>query len=305
MTEHDTRATGLRQSAFLHGREVAFRHLPGAGTPVLLIHGIGSSMETWVDIPERLSAAGVHVVAVDLSGHGDSSKGPGDYSLGSLASTLRDLLDYLGFDRVHLVGHSLGGGVSMQFAYQFPERVDAIVLVSSGGLGEEVFTGLRAASLPGSEIAIRWAINPRTLKGASWLGAKLSRIGLEPHALSPGALETVSWLGEEDRRTAFLATLRSVVSPKGQTVCALDKIHLMTADKVLIIWGDKDPMIPMKHGQNAHDLLPGSRFVVFPGAAHEPHIHDPARFAALIAEHVTAVSAQGEGQVAQRPPRGT
>ena len=179
----------------------------------------------------------------------------------------------------------------MQCAYPVPGRVDAMILVSSGGLGGEVCTGLRAASLPGSEWAIKWAINQRTLRGASWIGARLARVGLEPHALSPGALETVSWLGEPDRRTAFLATLRSVVSPKGQSVSALDKLHLMTADRVLIIWGDKDPMIPMTHGANAHELLPGSRFVAFPGAAHEPNVHDPERFIALVHDHAAALAA--------------
>ena len=288
MTDPDTRTPGARQRARLHGRELAYRELPGIGTPVLLIHGMGSSSETWVDIPERLSAAGVHVVAIDLPGHGESSKGPGDYSLGAMACTIRDLLDHLGMERVHLVGHSLGGGIAMQFAYQFPERVDSMVLESSGGLGEEAFTGLRAAALPGSEFAIKWAINEKTLKGASWLGDKLGRFGITPHALSPTALETVSWLGEQDRRTAFLATLRSVVSPKGQTVSALDKLHLMEGRRILIIWGDKDPMIPMKHGENAHYLLPESRFVVFPGAGHEPHLHDPQRFTDLVAEHVTS-----------------
>jgi len=286
MSERDTVIPQVRQHVRLHGRDLAYRELPGTGTPVLLIHGIGSSSDTWGGLPERLSAQGIHVLAVDLPGHGESSKGPGDYSLGSLASTLRDLLDDRGVERAHLVGHSLGGGVSMQFTYQFPDRVASMVLESSGGLGEEAFTGLRAASLPGSELAIKWAINQRTLAGASWLGDKLSRVGVAPHALSPRALETVSWLGEEDRRAAFLATLRSVVSPRGQRVSALDKLHLMEGARVLIIWGDRDPMIPMVHGQNAHELLSGSRFVVFPGAGHEPHMHDPERFAALIAEHV-------------------
>ena len=293
MSESDTRTTAARQFVALNGRVLAYRELPGTGTPVLLIHGIGSSGDTWGDIPERLSAQGVAVVAVDLPGHGESSRGPGDYSLGSTASILRDLLDHLGIERVHLVGHSLGGGVSMQFAYQFPERVDTMTLVSSGGLGEETFTGLRAASLPGSEFALKWAINARTLKGASWVGDKLGRIGLHPHALSPRALETVSWLGEDDRRAAFLATLRSVVSPRGQSVSALDKLHLMSGRRILIIWGDRDPMIPMKHGENAHALLPGSRFVVFPGAAHEPHVHDPDRFADLVLEHVSGASVGG------------
>jgi pimeloyl-ACP methyl ester carboxylesterase len=275
----------------LHGRDVAYRELPGTGIPVLLIHGMGSSMATWGDVPERLAATGLRVVIVDLPGHGNSSREPGDYSLGSMASTLRDLLDHLQIPVVHLVGHSLGGGISMQFSYQFPERVASLVLESSGGLGEETFAGLRAAALPGSEIAISWAINRRTLAGAAWLGERLSAVGLTPHALSPRALETVSYLAEKDRRTAFLATLRSVVSPRGQRVSALDKLHLMPGGRVLIIWGDRDPMIPISHGRQAHEVLPGSRFVVFPGATHEAHAHDPERFADLVVDHVTSVTA--------------
>ena len=289
MTEHDTRTRVTRHGVHLHGRDVAYGEALGTGTPILLVHGIGSSSQTWGDVPERMAARGAHVIAVDLPGHGESSRDPGDYSLGSLASTLRDLLDELGIERVHLVGHSLGGGVSMQFSYQFPERVAGIVLESSGGLGEEAFPFLRAAAIPGSEIVIRWAINRRTLRGATWLGDQLGRLGHTPHALSPRALETVSWLGEQDRRTAFLATLRSVVSPRGQSVSALSKLHLMSAERVLIIWGDKDPMIPMKHGVNAHALLPGSRFVVFEGAMHEPHLHAPQRFVDLVLEHVSTI----------------
>ena len=286
MTVPEATVPSSREHVDLHGRGVAYRDLPGTGSPVVLIHGIGSSADTWGDIPDRLSALGHRVVALDLPGHGESSKRRGDYSLGSLACTVRDLLDHLGIERMHVVGHSLGGGVSMQFAYQFPGRVESMVLESSGGLGEEAFTGLRAASLPGSELVIKWALNERTLRGASWIGERLGRIGIAPHALSPRALETVSWLSEADRRTAFLATLRSVVSPSGQRVSALDKLHLLDGSPVLIVWGDKDPMIPMTHGQNAHAMLEGSRFVVFPGAGHEPHLHDPERFVELVSAHV-------------------
>ena len=268
-----------------HGRELAYREITGTGIPIMLIHGIGSSSITWGDIPDRLAATGAHVIVVDLPGHGQSSKQPGDYSLGALASALRDLIDHLGIARVHLVGHSLGGGVALQFSYQFPERVRSIVLVASGGLGVEAFTGLRAAALPGSELAIRWAINDHTLAAASWVGRQLNRVGLAPHALSPGALETASWLADEDRRTAFLSTLRSVVNVKGQRVSALEKLHLLNGSSVLIIWGDSDPMIPMEHGVNAHGLLPGSRLVIFPGATHEPHVQDPQRFTDLIVDH--------------------
>lgn len=281
-----------RQRVSLHGRDLAYIDTPGEGTPILLVHGMGSNADTWADLPQRLSARGFRALAVDLPGHGESSRGPGDYSLGSLASTLRDLLDHLGIERVHLVGHSLGGGVSLQFMYQFPNRVDLLVLESSGGLGVETFAALRAASLPGSELVIKWAINDKTLRGAAWLGERLDRVGISPHVLSPRALETVSWLSEPDRRSAFLATLRSVVKPSGQAVSALDKLHLLEGSRVLIVWGDKDPMIPMKHGHDAHAALEGSRLVIFPGAAHEPHLHDPDRFADLLVDHVSGRSSK-------------
>lgn len=291
----DMATASSRQHVRLHGRDVAYLDIPGdgpeSGIPILLVHGIGSNADTWGDIPQRLAMRGFRVVAVDLPGHGESSRGSGDYSLGSLACSLRDLLDHLGIERVHLVGHSLGGGVSLQFMYQFPDRVDLLVLESSGGLGVETFAALRAASLPGSELVIKWAINNRTLRGASWLGERLGRVGITPHALSPRALETVSWLSEPDRRAAFLATLRSVVSHSGQVVSALDKLHLLDGSRVLIVWGDQDPMIPMKHGHDAHAALAGSRLVIFPGAAHEPHLHDPERFTELLVQHISANSA--------------
>jgi len=275
----------------LHGRDLAVSEYPGAGVPLLLVHGLGSSTRTWLDVPGRLAAAGAHVIAVDLPGHGESSKLPGDYSLGAMANSLRDLLDHLGIARAHFVGHSLGGGVTMQFHYQFPERIASIALVSSGGLGEEIFPVLRAASLPGADLVIRAAINNLTLNAAAWLGRQLARVHVEPHALSPGALETAGWLGEPDHRAAFLSTVRSVLGPAGQRVSALDKLHLLSGEDVLIIWGDKDPMIPMHHGERAHSMIPGSRLVIFPGAGHEPHMHDPERFATLILEHARAVEA--------------
>lgn len=280
------------QLIHLPGRDVWTRTLPGAGTPVLLVHGIGSSQQTWVDIPDRLSERGIPVIAVDLPGHGQSSKAPGDYSLGSLASTLRDLLDHLGHERVHLVGHSLGGGISLQFTYQFPTRPTSLALISSGGLGEEVFPGLRAAALPGADLFLRLALNRRTVAGLDWAGERLSRIGIQPHALNGGALDTVRKLSEVENRAAFLSTVRSVISTKGQRVSALDKLPLVNGERVLIVWGDKDPMIPHSHGQNAHALLPGSQFVLFGGAGHEPHTTDPERFTALLAEHVARQDAR-------------
>ena len=131
-------------SVVLHGHRISYRSA-GTGSAVLLLHGITSSASTWDDVLPWLAERHT-VVAPDLLGHGQSAKPRGDYSLGAHANGLRDLLGVLGHERVTVVGHSLGGGIAMQLAYQFPELCERLVLVSSGGLGRDVHALLRAAA---------------------------------------------------------------------------------------------------------------------------------------------------------------
>src|SRR5919198_5217771 len=136
----------------LHGHRVSYR-VAGEGPVILLIHGIAGSSGQWE--PAMALLAGDHtLIAPDLLGHGRSAKPRGDYSLGAYAAGLRDLMVALDHPRSTVVGHSLGGGVALQFAYQFPERTERLALVSSGGLGREVHFLLRAATLPGSELVL-------------------------------------------------------------------------------------------------------------------------------------------------------
>jgi pimeloyl-ACP methyl ester carboxylesterase len=162
------------KKAMLHGRPVMYAEA-GAGPVLLLVHGMGGGYENWREVIEPLARHHT-VVAPDLPGHGASPPGNGDYSIGTLAAGLRDLLLALRHQRATLVGHSLGGGIAMQLAYQFPELAERLVLVSSGGLGPEVSLVLRAAALPGSEL---WLT--ATARTASWAGAAvgrgLSRVG--------------------------------------------------------------------------------------------------------------------------------
>ena len=138
----------------LHGHRVIYR-TAGNGPPVVLIHGMVNSSLHWEAVALRL-ARDHTVIAPDLIGHGDSATPRGDYSLGAHAAVIRDLLAVIGVDRATVVGHSLGGGVAMQFFYQFPQRVERLALVSSGGLGREVSPMLRGAALPGAS-ALLWA----------------------------------------------------------------------------------------------------------------------------------------------------
>jgi len=278
--------------AVLNDQEIAYVEIAGSGPVLLLLHGIGGSLTAWDSVLPRLAQAGAHVVALDLPGHGESGKGHGDYSLGSLACTVRDLMDHLGLDRVILVGHSLGGGIAMQFAYQFPERVEGLVLVASGGLGREASVFLRAASLPGAELVIRALAHPRTVSAIAAYGKVAGRIrGRELELSSDDGLTTLRDLRDPETRTAFLATLRSVVDVSGQRVSAVGKLSAASHLPTLLIWGDLDPIIPCEHGRQTVEQLPGGRLVMFPGAGHEPHRFDPERFADLLLEHAGVVGA--------------
>ena len=290
-----SRPGGRKGAASLHGQRIAYRRLKGtsAHSPLLvLVHGVGSSSATWDPVLPHLAAAGANVLTLDLPGHGASSKDRGDYSLGALASTVRDLLDHLGQERAIIVGHSLGGGIAMQFAYQFPGRCEGLVLVASGGLGREAFPLLRAASLPGAELVLPLIAHPRTVGVVASVGRVLGFLRGGDTLLSEDSLATLRELADPATRTAFLATLRGVVDISGQRVSAVSKLPAASHLPTLLIWGDRDPIIPMAHGQRATELLPTARLVVFPGAGHEPFRHDPARFASLLIEHANLVEAR-------------
>jgi pimeloyl-ACP methyl ester carboxylesterase len=266
-------------TAELHGRQVAYLG-GGEGPVLLLVHGMAGSSENWRGVIEPLARRHA-VIAPDLPGHGVSAGGPGDYSLGSLASGLRDLLLSLGHERATLIGHSLGGGVAMQFSYQFPEMVERLVLVSSGGLGPEVSPVLRAAALPGADIFIGATASVGQRVGGA-IGRGLGAIGMRPGPDVAEVARGYASLAEPHRRKAFLATLRSVVGTEGQRVSASDRLYLAESIPVLIVWGGRDPIIPVRHGEDAHRTLPGSQLEIFPDVGHLPQLEQPGKFIAVL-----------------------
>jgi pimeloyl-ACP methyl ester carboxylesterase len=266
----------------LHGNRVRYLSA-GSGPAVLLIHGITSSADTWRPAMDALSRDHT-VIAPDLLGHGASAKPRGDYSLGAFASGVRDLLAALGYDRVSVVGHSLGGGIAMQFAYQFPERTERLVLVSSGGLGREVNLLLRAAALPGAD----WVLPVLTSRGLRGVGRGVNAV-LRRTPLAPGGdVEILTRgfgsLATGGSRQAFLHTVRSVIEPSGQRVSANARLRLAAQMPSQIVWGERDSIIPVAHGRAAHEAMPGSRLEIFAGAGHMPHHDDPGRFAEVLTD---------------------
>ena len=275
----------MRQiEVMLHGHRVVCRVAGDPGLPViLLIHGITCSGGTWDPVIPAL-AEHAHVIAPDLLGHGESDKPRTDYSLSAFASGMRDLLECLGHERVTVVGHSLGGGVAMQFAYQYFEYCERLVLVSSGGLGREVSLALRAATLPGAELVLPVIINGR-VRDAGMAAARLLRwLPMRPGPSMAEVFRGCASLADSPARNAFVHTLRSVVEPAGQRIAAADRLYLAEGRPTLIVWGKQDIVIPVAHAGAAHAAIPGSMLEVFERAGHFPHLDEPERFARVLVD---------------------
>ena len=272
----------------LHGHRAVYR-VAGSGPTVVLIHGMINSSRHWQAVAERL-ACSHRVVAPDLIGHGDSATPRGDYSLGAHAASIRDLLTTIGVERATIVGHSLGGGVAMQFFYQFPQRTERLVLISSGGLGRDVSPLLRGAALPGASPVLRLAAHRRLVDALDVAGARLRSRGSARGVYLEAVARALRPLAEPGARRAFLQTLRSVIDVHGQHVSASDRLYLLGDMATLIVWGERDRTIPIAHGRAAHEAIPRCRFETLPRAAHFPHLEDPEGLADVLADFMATTA---------------
>jgi pimeloyl-ACP methyl ester carboxylesterase len=272
------------QYVTMHGHRRAFVKT-GSGPAVLLLHGLGCHHGTWEPVIDTL-AKRYTVIAPDLLGHGQSDKPRADYSLGGYANGMRDLLTVLDIERVTVVGHSFGGGIAMQFAYQFPERTERLVLVASGGLGPEVSPAIRAISTPG----YHQVMGALTLPGVRHAG----KAGLR--ALSATGSKYTRDLGEvaeiyesfkdPHTRTAIRHVVRAVVDWRGQIVTMADRAYLTETMPMAVVWGRDDRVIPVRHASNAAALAPKARVEVIPNAGHFPHKDHPERFAKILHDFI-------------------
>ena len=289
-----------KRAVQLHGHRLVYRiggEDPASQREVLLlIHGMAGSSATWREVMPAL-AQRYTVVAPDLPGHGESDKPRQDYSLGAHANALRDLMVAIGVDGATMVGQSLGGGVALQLAYQHPRHCERLVLVSSGGLGQEVSWILRALTFPGVEFLMP-ILFPSFVRGAgNTISRGLRRLGLRAPRLEEEWRGYVS-LTDSETREAFLRTLRAVVDIGGQAVSAHDRLYLSSLLPTLIVWGQRDGIIPVAHAHEAHRAMPGSQLVIFEESGHFPHVEEPARFIESLTGFVEATApADLEGPV--------
>ncbi len=268
----------------IHGHRTGYR-MAGEGPVILLIHGMAGCSRTWLGVMSILSRH-YTVVAPDLLGHGESAKPMADYSLGAQASGIRDLLiGVLGIERATVVGQSLGGGVAMQLAYQHPDLCTRLVLAGSGGLGREVNWVLRLLALPGAELLLPIVCRRFVCDLGNALGAFLGDRGLRaPHWAE--IWRTYSSLAEPENRRVLIRTVRAVIDSGGQSVCANDRLYLASVVPTLILWGERDDIIPVEHAHAAAQRIDGSRLEIFEKAGHFLHVEMPARFAAALASFI-------------------
>lgn len=263
----------------IHGHRRAYR-LKGSGPALLLIHGLACDSRTWLPVIDQL-AEHFTVIAPDLLGHGESAAPRADYSLGAYANGMRDLLTVLGIDKVTVVGHSLGGGVAMQFGYQFPERTERIVLVSTGGLGPQVTPLIRLLTVPGSEYAVRLATARPWRPVVAGTFRTLSRLPLLAAKDLDEFAEVYEALADLPKLRAIRSVTSHVVDWRGQVVTMADRGYLARLMPVMVVWGQDDLVIPVSHA-GATPRLGTSEVHVFPRVGHFPHKADPQRFVDLL-----------------------
>ena len=283
MSKRDAGEADL-QFVTIHGHRRAFLKR-GSGPTLLLLHGLGCDHTTWLPVIDQL-AQRFTVIAPDLLGHGRSAKPRADYSVGGYANGMRDLLTVLGIDQVTVVGHSFGGGVAMQFAYQFPERTERLVLTASGGLGPEVTPVIRAITTPGFH-QLMTVLTVPLVRHVGVVG--LRRLASLPFE-STRDLDEVATIydsfADAERRAAIRHVVRAVVDWHGQIVTMADRAYLTQAMPMCVIWGRDDVVIPAQHARNAATLAPTARVEVIPHCGHFPHKDHPDRFARILKDFV-------------------
>lgn len=270
---------------------LTLRYLTGGSGPALvLLHGLGDSAVDWCRALPALTES-YTVYAPDLPGFAGDGVQPPDYAPATLARYVVAFLDELGIERAGLVGSSLGGQVALHVALNQPERVSALALVGSAGLGRAVSPALSLLTLPVlGDLAIAWAGTPLGTLQRAWLRAGL--LFARPYR-TPN-----EWLAEQYRlgqRPGFLpatlAALRAQVSPLGQREVLRDQLTQLTLP-VLLIWGSRDHVVPGAQAQAALARLPNARLEFIPGSSHLPHLEQPEPFVAALTSFLGELAPQ-------------
>jgi len=223
------------QTVEIGGKSVQYLKIgEGEAPPLVLLHGFGGDINIWVFNQEALSEAGRTVYALDLPGHGQSSKNVGDGDLGSLVDVVSGFMDEMGIEKAHLVGHSMGGAVAASFAMSYPDRASSLVLISSAGLGEEI---------NGDYIEGFIAANRR-----KEMKRVLALLFANPDLLTRRLVNDELRFKRMDGVDEALRTLADKMFPDGRQADVPDLSGLEVP--MLAIWGQDDRILPVSHTEN-------------------------------------------------------
>ncbi len=236
----------------------------GQGDPLVVLHGGGGDARTWLNNIEVLSN-NYAVYAPDLPGYGGSQPLNGDYYIPELAEFVESFSDNLGLESFHLVGHSLGGGVALNYALESPHKIKKLVLVSSLCLGREIALWVRLLSIPALLRSIGTIIMA-VLRAIKWLVKKL----LAPvEFVMPFSPASVNLGG-------------SVTTFKEQTLVLANRLSEIMVP-TLLVWGARDPIVPVRHAYAAAQLIPDCQLKVFEDRGHNVHRDEVNEFSRLLA----------------------
>lgn len=280
-TTQTVRVHGHQRAYAVGGREI------GTAPVLLLLHGLGCDRHTWDPVWDRL-AESYTLVAPDLLGHGESDKPRGDYSPGGYANGMRDLLTILGIDKVTVVGHSFGGAVAMQFAYQFPERTERLVLVDPGGLGREVTVLIRALGLPGYQLGLGLLTLPVLRQLNTGALRALKATGLRDLRDLGEAAAILETLKDSRTRYAVHKLVTGVMDWRGQSISMRDRAYLTELMPLCVVWGQDDRVLPARHARIVSEYAPNAQVTVMADAGHFPHKDHPEAFADLVEEFMAS-----------------
>lgn len=247
------------------------------GPPLVLVHGLGASADIWKDNILQLSA-GYRVYAPDLIGFGRTDKPDIGYSPFDFVAFLRNFTGALNLEKVSMAGLSLGGGIALLYALEYPQRIDRLILVDSAGLGREMTLPLRLGSIP---FPLHWFKAPRPV-----LRGLMKRLVYNPDVITADLEDLYcNMLSHPEARRTVFRVLGSVANLAGakKEALALTRGRLSTIKApTLIVWGKNDRILPPDHGIYAQQQIPGSRLHVFEQCGHMPNLEKPREFNELV-----------------------
>jgi pimeloyl-ACP methyl ester carboxylesterase len=267
----------------VNGVNTRYWQMGERGSTIILLHGGNGSIEFWLYNIANL-AQHHRVYAIDMVGSGKSDYPDGSYSLGYQAEFLHGFMTAVAIDTATLIGNSMGGGIALEFTRLYPDRVAKLVLVDSMGFGKEISLGIRLITLPAIVNLLRpgrWMV-PAMLRSNFYNGSQLPAEWMElryPIFALPDRNRVILRIGQSNFNLA--GVLPQVYQP------ILDSLANI-AQKTLIVWGEQDRIIPVKHAYIAAAGLPNSQLEIFPNCGHHPYLEYPEKFDRVVLEFLAS-----------------